>query len=89
MEYDNRGQISLWGKKPDASENAPVAKGHFFAHRDIKEGEQIEVALWKNDNDNPNAPKMKGKVSDKYQAGEAAPAAAPTTPVDYDDDIPF
>lgn len=87
MEYDNRGQISLWGKKPDASANAPAAKGHFFAHRDIKEGEQVDVALWLNDNDNPNAPKMKGKISDKYDAGQPAPAAPASAPVD--DDIPF
>ena len=88
MEYDNRGQISLWGKKPDASENAPAAKGHFFAHRDIKEGEQIEVALWKNDNDNPNAPKLKGKVSDKFNAGEASPNT-PTMAPPTGSDIPF
>jgi len=86
MEYDNRGQIALWGKKPTDSDSAPAAKGHFFAHRDIKEGEQIEVALWKNDSDNPNAPKLKGKVSDKYSAG-GSQAQEPKVAVD--EDIPF
>lgn len=86
MEYDNSGQIALWGKKPDAGPNAPVAKGHFFAHRDIRAGEQIEVALWNNESDNPNAPRMKGKVSDKYNPGSPIhdePAPAP------EGDIPF
>lgn len=85
-EYDNRGQIALWGKKEDAGPNAPAAKGHFFAHRDIKEGEQIEVALWKNESDNPNAPLMKGKVSDKFTPGEPvqSPAQEPLA-----DDVPF
>jgi hypothetical protein len=96
-QYDNRGQIALWGKREDASPNAPVAKGHFFAHRDIKEGEKIEVALWlaENPNGNPNAPKMKGKISDPYQAdgnfGGSQPAAAPapTSAPAGDLDIPF
>jgi len=89
MEYDNKGQIALWGKRDDASPNAPVAKGHFFAHRDIKAGEQIDVALWtaENPNNNPNAPRMKGKISDKYEAGQPSQPAPSFAPVD--DDIPF
>ena len=96
-QYDNRGQIALWGKREDASPNAPVAKGHFFAHRDIKEGEKIDVALWlaDNPNGNPNAPKMKGKVSDPYQAdGTSTPQNRVTeshifSELAGDSDIPF
>ena len=85
-EYDNRGQIALWAKKEDAPPNAPSVKGHFFAPRDIKEGEQLDVALWRNESDNPNAPLLKGKVSDKYNAGEPVqPLPAATA----DSDIPF
>lgn len=86
MDYDNRGQIALWSKKPGDSDNAPLAKGHFFAHRDIKEGEQIDVALWKNDSKSANAPKLKGKVSDKYNPGSPI-HDEPAPP--QDDDIPF
>jgi len=85
VEYDNSGQIALWGKKPDAGPNAPSLKGHFFAHRDIRAGEQIEVALWKNESENPNAPLTKGKISDKYNPGspihdEPAPEPTDTMP---------
>jgi len=64
-QYDNRGKIALWKNTSDNS-SAPVAKGHFYAHRDIKEGEQIDVALWKESSQNSNAPVMKGKIQDKY-----------------------
>jgi hypothetical protein len=88
MEYDNRGKIALWRKKEEDSEKAPDLKGHFFAHRDIKEGEIVDVALWRDNNANPNSPAVSGKVSDKRKADEAAPAGVTTAP-DYDDDIPF
>lgn len=84
MEYDNKGQIALWGKDANAGEKAPSAKGYFFAHRDIKAGEKVEVALWNNDKrENPNAPLMKGKVSDPYKKEESNFEPAP------EGDIPF
>jgi hypothetical protein len=89
-QYDNRGKIALWGKREDASPNAPAAKGHLYAHRDIKEGEKIELALWPadNPNNNPNAPKMRGKASDPYQADSGGTQPPPPAP-DLDEDIPF
>ena len=66
-EYDNRGQIALWKfVSPTNNADAPAATGHFYAHRDIKEGEKIDVSLWKESSQNPNAPVMKGKIQDKY-----------------------
>tara|TARA_R100001244_G_C5079852_1_gene113606 strand:- start:243 stop:503 length:261 start_codon:yes stop_codon:yes gene_type:complete len=83
-EFDNRGQISLWKNTTD-NPKAPSAKGHFFAHRDIKEGEQIEVSLWRNQSDNQNAPVMKGKIQDKYvKETSDQPFVA-----DSSEDIPF
>ena len=93
MEYDNAGQIALWKNDSD-HEKAPQAKGHFFAHRDIKSGEKIEVALWRNQSDNQNAPMMKGKISDGMAASSnnaSQPAATVPQAQDenFDDDIPF
>ncbi len=83
-EFDNRGQISLWKNTTD-NPNAPAAKGHFIAHRDIRSGEQISVKLWKNQSGNQNAPVMRGKIEDKYvkDGFTDAPAVADS------DDIPF
>ena len=81
-EYDNRGQAALWRSKSE-NPKAPIAKGNVTAHRDIKEGEELELSFWKNDSDNPNAPFLKGKLGDKYEKGE------PGAQIDPDDDIPF
>ena len=82
-DYDNKGQIALW-KNEDSNDKAPNAKGHFFAHRDIKAGEKIEVALWRNRSDNEKAPMMKGKISDvRQQQGSQHPD------LDDDEDLPF
>jgi hypothetical protein len=88
-EYDNRGQVSLWKPQSDHPK-APAARGLVIAHRDIHEGEQLEIALWRNTSDHPKAPLMKGKISDKYQA-ESQQAAAPqqSAGADFDDDVPF
>jgi hypothetical protein len=66
MEYDNRGKVSLWrNSKRQENPNAPAYKGVIVAHRDIREGEELDLALWPNDSDNPRAPQVTGKVSDK------------------------
>lgn len=85
-EYDNRGQVALWRPNSD-NPKAPQARGSFIAHRDIKEGEEVDIALWRNHSDNPKAPVMKGKISDKQEGG-SVPQPAPA-PEDFDDDIPF
>jgi len=84
-QYDDRGKIALW-RNTTGNPNAPVAKGHFYAHRDIKEGEQIDVSLWKESSQNANAPVMKGEIQDKYVKKDGftdAPAVAAS------EDIPF
>lgn len=84
-QYDNRGRVSLWKPQSDHPK-APAYRGSVIAHRDIREGEELEIALWPNQSDNPKAPKVRGKLSDKYQAEQPQQPAAGD---DFDDDIPF
>lgn len=88
-DYDNRGQVSLW--KPDSDNpKAPAYRGVVVAHRDIREGEELELALWPNRSDNPKAPKVTGKLSDKYQPEQRQETSAPAAADDeFDDEIPF
>jgi len=90
-EFDNRGQVSLWKSKSD-NPKAPSAKGTVVAHRDIREGEELDIALWREHSDNPKAPIMKGKISDKFQptGGQEWSRAAPQADAGrFDDEIPF
>ena len=86
-EYDDTGKIKLWRFVPKNPEtpNPPAATGHFFAHRDIKEGEKIRVSLWKKPPNGPTFPVMTGKIEDKHVKEE--PADQPF--VDSSEDIPF
>ena len=67
MQYDNRGKVSLW-KNDREGDRQPVLKGKLVAHRDLKEGETIDIALWKQDATG-NQPVMTGKISDVFNAG--------------------
>lgn len=87
MSYDNRGKVSLWKNESD-NERAPILKGSAIAHRDIKEGEVLDVALWKNRSDNPKAPALTGNLSDKKQPNEIA-RDRHQEKVPFDDDIPW
>ena len=87
MEFDNTGTVSMWKNEGyQAGGDRPWVKGKLFAHRDIAAGEEIELSLWINKSDHPKAPKLKGKVQDKWEP--TAPVAAPM-PAMIDDDIPF
>lgn len=86
-EFDNRGKISLWKPKSE-NPKAPSYSGTAVAHRDIQEGEELDIALWPNKSDNPKAPKVTGKLSDKRDSeiaqGEREPGGD-----DDSGDIPF
>ena len=84
-QYDNRGKVSIWKNDNSKNEKAPILKGSLFAHRDIKEGEMIEIALWKNESDNEKAPTLRGNVSDKREAQATATSIIHPLP----DEIPF
>ena len=89
MNYDNSGKISMWKNEGFAPEgDRPWVRGILVAHRDIKAGEELDLSLWINRSENPKAPKLTGRLQDKYQAAPAAPVAAPE-PAMIDDDIPF
>ena len=66
MEYDNRGTVSLW-KNTKEGPKQPYVDGNLVAHRDIKEGETIRMALWVQKGAASNQPVLKGKISDPLQ----------------------
>ncbi len=78
MEYDNRGKVSLW--KSDKGGSNPILTGKVVAHRDIKQGETIDIALWKRDASG-NQPVMTGKIQDGYVSSNPSSV--------QDDDLPF
>jgi len=102
MAYEGKpGRGGVWPNKSDNSQ-APVFKGHFLAHRDIKAGERVDLALFQNTSANAQAPAYDVKVQDPWVKGEqrekrveqarqvVQPRRAPVdTAEDFDDDIPF
>ena len=89
MQYDNRGRGALWDNKSSA-ESAPVLKGNFVAHRDIKEGETVEIAAWpgRRYTEGGKHPRLDLKVSDERQR-EAKVAKAEPEPFEDDSSLPF
>ena len=87
----------------EPGDNKPDRKGSFAAHRDIKAGEEIEIAAWEKQDHN-GKPFLSLKVSDKqYYPDESTLAEdadremgidqsykdGGTPPGDLDDEIPF
>lgn len=66
MEFDNRGRVSLW-KNTKQGDRQPYVDGNLVAHRDIKEGETIRMALWVQKGAAGNQPVLKGQISDPLQ----------------------
>lgn len=60
----DKGRAALWQTKSDNAK-APAYSGQVTAHRDIQEGETLDLALWENDSANPKAPKYRGQMRDK------------------------
>ncbi len=96
-DYDDRGKVSIWKNESD-NPKAPKWSGSIIAHRNIREGEEIRIALWsaegnpKHENHNARAPWLRGKVSDKQArdavfVGERQVLGKPAE--DFDSDIPF
>jgi len=93
-QYNDNGKVALWGNdKYERGGKQPYVKGTLTAHRNIKAGEKISIALWVNQSDNEKAPKLSGLISDPFKpegkpvakGGKPAPAADP----DFDDPLPF
>jgi hypothetical protein len=86
-DFDERGRGSLWKVTSDHPK-APTYRGKLFAHRDIREGEELELSLWPNRSDNPKAPQMRAQLKDKYT--KADETTQETRDDFYDDSqIPF
>jgi hypothetical protein len=91
-QYKEDGKVALWkNDKYERGGKQPYVRGHFTAHRAIKAGEKISIALWVNQSENEKAPNFSGMISDPYKPdekgspkGRQAPAAQP----DFEDD-PF
>ncbi len=69
------GEICLFENEKAGHENAPDHRGYFVAHRDIKAGEKIPIALWAGKRG--SARTFGGSISER-QSSDADTAAAPT-----------
>lgn len=96
---DAPGRVVLWKSDSD-NQNAPTLKGHLYTHRNIRAGEKIDIALWRNDRnvEGSQFPVLTGKVSDvrvRDSTGDRTHSMPPPPPPppaandDFDDDIPF
>lgn len=65
-QYDDRGKAVLW-KVTKGGDRAPYCSGHFFAPRDIKEGERMDLAFWLTEQKNDRSPVMDGRVNEVYK----------------------
>lgn len=96
MPYEQKpGQGTLWRNTFKTADNHPDAKGTIMAHRDIREGEVLDLAAWtktKHDGEKFQSLKMSDKREKKsqapkppqYQYPQAEPEVQP-----LDDEIPF
>ena len=82
--YDNRGKTALW-KNESTTASAPVLKGQIYAHRDIREGERLDISLWINESSINNAPVLTGKIQDKF----VKEPQVSSFPLGDDEDLPF
>ena len=83
MAYENKpGTGALFTNDKRGNEKAPDMTGNLTAHRDLKAGEEFQVAMWKTKS---KAGKSYGslKSSDKMNSAQAPP------PVVTDDELPF
>ena len=62
-EYDNTGKAKTWWNRKGPKQPYTII---CYAHKDIRAGEEFEVALWPTDGENPKAPKLTGVVQDKF-----------------------
>jgi len=69
MAYERKnGDATIFKNDRKVNEKAPDFKGDFLAHRDIKAGEKIDVALWTRVSKSGNK-FMSGFVGDPFKPG--------------------
>jgi len=82
MAYENKpGDISIFRNKSD-NDKAPTMTGYALAHRDIRKGEKIEVAVWKRDPKSGGDSFLSGLISDPYEAQSNGPPPQSSGPRD-------
>lgn len=63
MRYKARlGDVSLFETEKAGIESTPDHSGYLIAHRDIKAGERVDIALWAGHADSPRS--FRGRLSD-------------------------
>lgn len=84
MKYEPKpGDCSAFKNDKKGSDKAPDFKGYVMAHRDIKAGEKIELALWERKGTNGGW-FYSGKISDPRPKQEQ-----PAATEDVDSGMPF
>lgn len=89
MPYEQKpGYGALFHNDKPKGENPPLYKGTIAAHRDIKAGEQLELAAWLRESQS-KLKYLSLKMSDPYKAApQTAPQREPGAD-DPDDSIPW
>lgn len=82
------GTGGLWKNQNASSDNHPAAKGYIIAHRDIKQGERLDLAAWTKTDRNGNKWQSL-KMEDEYKKPEQASEQPGQGPADLSDEIPF
>jgi len=73
MPYENKpGDVSIFRNVTD-NDRAPTMKGYAIAHRDIRAGEKLDLAVWKQTPKNGGDAFFSGKISDPYQQSDSPP----------------
>jgi hypothetical protein len=83
MAYESKpGSGALFPNDKKGNEKAPDMTGNLTAHRDMKAGEEFQVAMWKTKS---KAGKPYGSLKSSDKMGQAIPVSAPQE----DDELPF
>ena len=73
MAYEPKpGDVSIFRNESN-NERAPTMKGYAIAHRDIRAGEKLDLAVWKQSPKNGGDAFLSGKISDPYQQSDSPP----------------
>jgi len=73
MAYEPKnGDAAIFPNDKRGNEKAPDMRGYVLAHRDLKAGEKVELAMWKRDGSNGGF--YSGKISDPRKKAESADA---------------
>lgn len=85
MPYEPKpGDVSAFKNDKKGNDRAPDFKGYLVAHRDIKAGEKLELALWSREG-TKGGWFYSGKISDPRPAKNDTPSKR----VEDEDAIPF